>query len=227
MAIELWTALRVHGEAWFGAVVDRLFELADLLAARVRAAPDFELALEPDANIVVYRMRGVDNRALRRKVVEDGRRYIVGTELAGDYWLRSTLMNPLIEPEDLDALLEHLRAPRSKARGLMPRVTIRRAGDPAGDLVAECPTGESLFDAGARVSGGDRHRLRGGRGTCRAVSRAHHRGRRAPTSVPADEERKHLGNVYHITKVRLSCRCKVTGDVVVEVVRKPAYARKP
>ncbi|HLL21654.1 MAG TPA: 2Fe-2S iron-sulfur cluster-binding protein, partial [Kofleriaceae bacterium] len=39
-----------------------------------------------------------------------------------------------------------------------------------------------------------------------------------------DEERKHLGNVYHITKVRLACRCKVTGgDVTCEVVRR----RKP
>ena len=27
-----------------------------------------------------------------------------------------------------------------------------------------------------------------------------------------EEERKHLGNVYHLTKVRLSCRCKVAGD---------------
>jgi L-2,4-diaminobutyrate decarboxylase len=110
MAIELWTALRVHGEAWFAAVVDRLFELAGELAAKLGAAPDFELALPPEANIVVYRLRGVDNRALRRRVVEDGRRYVVGTELGGDYWLRSTVMNPLIQPADLDAMLDHLRA---------------------------------------------------------------------------------------------------------------------
>ena len=42
-----------------------------------------------------------------------------------------------------------------------------------------------------------------------------------------DEERKHLGNVYHLTKVRLACRCKVAGDVTVEVVRKTAYPRRP
>ena len=36
-----------------------------------------------------------------------------------------------------------------------------------------------------------------------------------------DEERKHLGNVYHITKVRLSCRAKLAdGDVTLQVVRK-------
>jgi L-2,4-diaminobutyrate decarboxylase len=110
MAIELWTALRVHGDAWFGAVVDRLHALAQALAARVAAAADFELALAPDSNIVVYRVRGADNRALRQAVVEDGRFYVVGVELAGAYWLRSTVMNPLIEPADLDRLLDHLRA---------------------------------------------------------------------------------------------------------------------
>ncbi|HET9993628.1 MAG TPA: pyridoxal-dependent decarboxylase [Kofleriaceae bacterium] len=110
MAIELWTALRVHGEAWFGEVIDRQVELTRVLAAKVAAAPDFELAQEPELNIVCYRMRGVDNRALRERVVEDGRFYVVGTELADGYYLRSTIMNPLIEPSDFDALLDHLRS---------------------------------------------------------------------------------------------------------------------
>jgi L-2,4-diaminobutyrate decarboxylase len=116
MAIEVWTALRVHGEAWFGELVDRQVALATELADRVAAAPDFELALAPESNIVCYRHRpaGVTdldahNRALRRRVVEDGRFYVVGTQLPRGYFLRSTIMNPLIEPADFDALLEHLR----------------------------------------------------------------------------------------------------------------------
>jgi ferredoxin len=35
-----------------------------------------------------------------------------------------------------------------------------------------------------------------------------------------EEETKHLGNVYHLTKVRLSCRTRPTGDVTLEIVRK-------
>ena len=42
-------------------------------------------------------------------MVEDGRFYIVGTQLPGGYHLRSTLMNPLIEERDLDELLDYLR----------------------------------------------------------------------------------------------------------------------
>jgi ferredoxin len=35
-----------------------------------------------------------------------------------------------------------------------------------------------------------------------------------------DEERRHLGNVYHLTKVRLACRCRPAGDVTIEIVRR-------
>jgi len=116
MAVELWATLRAHGEAWFGEVVDRQYALAQELAAKLDAAPDFELAIAPESNIVCYRHRPVGvadldahNRALRMRLVEDGRFYIVGTQLANGYHLRSTLMNPLTESRDLDELLEHLR----------------------------------------------------------------------------------------------------------------------
>ncbi len=120
MAVEVWSSLRVHGEELFGDIVDRLTVLAAELAARIDRADDFELALFPELDIVCYRHRpqGVapgkaldsHNRELRRRCVEDGRFYIVGTQLAGGYYLRSALMNPLTEPSDFDALLEHLRA---------------------------------------------------------------------------------------------------------------------
>ncbi len=109
MAVEVWSALRVQGEAWFGQVVDRLCELAAALAAKIEASPDFELALAPESNIVCFRHKTADNRALRQKAIEGGTFYLVGTELHGSYHLRTTLMNPLTETADLDALLEYLR----------------------------------------------------------------------------------------------------------------------
>jgi L-2,4-diaminobutyrate decarboxylase len=119
MAIEVWSALRVHGEQFFNDIVDRLIVLAADLAAKVDAADDFELALQPELNIVCYRHRprnlapgaalDAHNRQLRQHVVEDGRFYIVGTQLPDGYFLRSTIMNPLIEPADFTDLLAHLR----------------------------------------------------------------------------------------------------------------------
>ena len=98
----------------------------------------------------------------------------------------------------------------------MPRVTIAGDGEP---LVVELPVGSTLFEAGARVSAGiDTACV--GKGTCglcrvRIVSGAEF------LSPYSDEERKHLGNVYHITKVRLACRCKLAdGDIAIQVVRR-------
>jgi 2Fe-2S ferredoxin len=93
----------------------------------------------------------------------------------------------------------------------MPKVTI-------GAETVEVPEGSTLFEAGAKISAGiDTSCV--GKGTCglcrvKIVAGAEH------LTPFTDEERKHLGNVYHITKVRLACRCKVSGDVAIEVVRR-------
>ncbi len=120
MAIELWTQLRAHGEQLFADIIDRQAALTRTFADKLVAAPDFELALAPELNIICYRhtpagladldAHNAHNRALRQRVVEDGRFYIVGTMLGETYYLRSTIMNPLIEPSDFDHLLEHLRS---------------------------------------------------------------------------------------------------------------------
>ena len=97
----------------------------------------------------------------------------------------------------------------------MPAITIK-SGDTT--TVVDCAEGSTLFEAGAKISAGiDTACV--GKGTCglcrvKIIAGAEH--------LPpfTEEERKHLGNVYHITKVRLSCRCKVSGDVTIEIVRK-------
>ena len=102
----------------------------------------------------------------------------------------------------------------------MPRITIlgAAAGAPGAPVTVEALPGDSLFDAAAKASAGvDTACV--GKGTCglcrvKIVAGAEH------LNPYTDEERKHLGNVYHLTKVRLSCRCRPTGDVTIEIVRK-------
>jgi ferredoxin len=98
----------------------------------------------------------------------------------------------------------------------VPRVTIVGDGEP---LVVELPAGSTLFEAGARVSAGIETACVG-KGTCGLCRVKIIAG--APDLTPyTDEERKHLGNVYHITKVRLACRAKLAdADVTLQVVRK-------
>jgi ferredoxin len=98
----------------------------------------------------------------------------------------------------------------------VPRVTIVGGELP---LVVELPAGATLFEAGARVSAGIATACVG-KGTCGLCRVKIVAG--APSLNPyTDEERKHLGNVYHITKVRLACRTRLSeGDVTIEVVRR-------
>lgn len=98
----------------------------------------------------------------------------------------------------------------------MPLVTIVCDGGP---LAVDLPAGSTLFEAGARVSAGIETACVG-KGTCglcrvKILAGAQH------LTPYTDEEQRHLGNLYHLTKIRLSCRSKLTdGDVTIQVVRK-------
>jgi len=41
------------------------------------------------------------------------------------------------------------------------------------------------------------------------------------------DEEEHLGNSFHLTRERLSCQCRVFGDVVVKVVAPPVREKAP
>ena len=93
----------------------------------------------------------------------------------------------------------------------MPSITFL----PDGPRVA-CDDGESIFDVGRRA--GVRIPTscvgKASCGLCRVkiVSGEEH------LTPLNNDERRHLGNVYFITKVRLACQTRVSaGDVAVEI----------
>jgi uncharacterized 2Fe-2S/4Fe-4S cluster protein (DUF4445 family) len=93
----------------------------------------------------------------------------------------------------------------------VPRVTFLPAG-----REVECADGASLFEAGGGAAAGIETSCVG-KGTCGLCRVKVIRGGEF-LSPYTDEEQKHLGNVYFLTKVRLSCRARVAGgDVVVEL----------
>lgn len=93
------------------------------------------------------------------------------------------------------------------------------------DVVVTCAEGTSLFDAGGTERVGiDTACV--GKGTCGLCRVRIIEG--ADNLTPyGDEERKHLGNVYHLTRVRLACRAQVLGgELTVEVIAKKKKAKK-
>ena len=98
----------------------------------------------------------------------------------------------------------------------MPKVTIH-TGEGA-PVEVDAPPGSTLFEAGAKIAAGiDTACV--GKGTC-GLCRVKILAGAENLNAFTDEERKHLGNVYHLTKVRLSCRSQISGDVTIEIVRK-------
>ncbi|MCU0626418.1 MAG: pyridoxal-dependent decarboxylase [Gemmatimonadaceae bacterium] len=122
MSLKLYATLACYGPALLGEYVTRTADLATRFATMLRDAPDFELAVEPQCNIVVFRHVPRDGTVrddaaldalqprLRQRVIEGGRFYPVQTRLDGRTWLRTTLMNPFTTDAHLAALLDAFRA---------------------------------------------------------------------------------------------------------------------
>ena len=118
LSVTAYTMLETYGTAHFGRHVERLLDLTQHLTGLVEAAPDFELAVEPEANILCFRhvpaatSGGLDElqARIRRRVLDGGRYYLVQARLRGALWLRTTLMNPHTTEADLAGLLDEIRA---------------------------------------------------------------------------------------------------------------------
>jgi L-2,4-diaminobutyrate decarboxylase len=111
MSVTFYATVSLVGTALLDDYVTRQFDLARRFATMIEDAPDFELAVQPECNIVCFRLTGcTDHDRLRDRVVkENGSFYLTRTTLSGRAHLRVTLMNPFTDEADLAALLETLR----------------------------------------------------------------------------------------------------------------------
>jgi L-2,4-diaminobutyrate decarboxylase len=115
MSLKVYAALALYGGRVLGEHVARTFDLAERLAARVAATPELELAVAPECNIVCFRVRSAGDpdalqRRERRRILEEGSFYLTETHLPSGVFLRVSLMNPRTTDEDLEQLLERIRA---------------------------------------------------------------------------------------------------------------------
>lgn len=115
MSVKIYSILKAHGEQIFSENVDYLYDLGRTFAEMVKSRPNFELAVEPESNIVCFRLNNAItkdlnelNSAIRKQLLEDGKFYIVQTSLRENVYLRVSLMNPLTTETDLNALLDEV-----------------------------------------------------------------------------------------------------------------------
>lgn len=110
LGLKVFFALAAEGERGIAAVIDRQTALARDAARLLRATPGFEVAVEPQSNIVCFRVAGPDGLQLdlRRRLTDAGRHYVSSTEFRGRRWLRLALMNPATELADIAALIAEI-----------------------------------------------------------------------------------------------------------------------
>jgi 2Fe-2S ferredoxin len=92
----------------------------------------------------------------------------------------------------------------------MPRVTFLPV-----NVTVELKPDESVFAAARRIDVGIATAC-AGKGTC-GLCRVKIAGGEEHLVPVSAIEKRHLGNTYFITKLRLSCQLKPTGDIAIEL----------
>jgi L-2,4-diaminobutyrate decarboxylase len=106
--LKIAVTLRAYGRDGLGALVDAVCGHARDLAAKAAAHPGLEVYGPPDISTVLLRPAGADDAqvaALRRRLLYEGRAVLGRAVAGGRLWLKATLLNPHLRPDDLDALL--------------------------------------------------------------------------------------------------------------------------
>ncbi len=115
MSLKIYSMIKAHGVEIFGENIDYLYDLGKTFAQMIQKHSKFELAVEPECNIVCFRYSAVEeaklneiNANIRKLLLETGKFYIVQTTLKDHLYLRVSLMNPLTNIDDLNALLDEI-----------------------------------------------------------------------------------------------------------------------
>lgn len=117
MSIKAYALFKRYGTEIIDQYVTRQYDLGKSFAQMIEGRKDWELAMEPETNIVCFRYRPENleeeaveqlNAFVRQKLLEDGEFYIVQTRLKNKLYLRTTLMNPFTTEKELSALLERV-----------------------------------------------------------------------------------------------------------------------
>lgn len=114
MSLKIYSILKAHGEQIFTENVEYLHGLAEKFTNLVKKRQNFELAIEPESNIVCFRLVSPEcnlnelNSSIRKHLLQEGEFYIVQTTLKENVYLRVSLMNPLTTETDLNVLLDEI-----------------------------------------------------------------------------------------------------------------------
>jgi len=128
-ALKVWMALKEHGLAKFGRLIDQDLAHARYLSERIEATPELTLCFPNVINIVCFRYDpgGLPEAALKRlnteimvQMQEAGIAAVSDTTVQGRHCLRAAINNHRTVPSDLDLLVQEVVR---RGRALIPETT--------------------------------------------------------------------------------------------------------
>jgi L-2,4-diaminobutyrate decarboxylase len=117
MGVVAYTAVKYYGNNYYKEYIDSRFDLAERFGRMIEENAEMELAIRPQANIICFRFapKSIEgsslnriNAAIRDKIIKEGSFYIVQTELEEKIWLRTVLLNPVTDENDLKELIDRV-----------------------------------------------------------------------------------------------------------------------
>jgi L-2,4-diaminobutyrate decarboxylase len=117
LGIIAYTAMKYYGERYYEEYINSRYDLSAVFASLIKSNPHFELAVQPESNIVCFRyihdnLSNVElnqiNSGIRDRIIKEGSFYVVQVELGGNIWIRVTVINPITSEDDLRDLLKRI-----------------------------------------------------------------------------------------------------------------------
>jgi L-2,4-diaminobutyrate decarboxylase len=110
LGLKLFLALAWAGERGLGEYVASRYDMARRFHDVLAHEPGIVCPYPPESNIVLFRVAGHDQLALRDRLLAGGRLHIGATVLGGERYLRLVLMAPDTDETTLAELVRELRA---------------------------------------------------------------------------------------------------------------------
>lgn len=117
-AFKVWMSLKAYGFTQIQAMMQKDLALTRYLEQQIQSSTDFELMSQSDLAIACFRYIGNQldtaqimaiNHALIPALEKDGRMFITGTRLRGEFVLRACIINHRKNTESIDYLLHVIR----------------------------------------------------------------------------------------------------------------------
>ena len=134
LGLRFFAVLGALGEQGLGHYIERQYGLAAEAFRLIRAQEDFDCPVEPQSNILCFRVRGTDAAqiAIRDALIAHGRFHLSTVFFGGRRYLRATFMSPATTLADVSRLIEAVRTEASRVEaGGAGTAAEAKAGRPA------------------------------------------------------------------------------------------------